>query len=96
MAAMYVAYLLHTCYVGMHNDLTLVNFGIFRWLLCVATMSSLAQHSYKFEMDTEKQRQCRRDNKSLTKSGNARSKQPTESLTNRQWLPGELLSGLKC
>ena len=36
----------------------------------------------------------------LTKSENARSKQllvmPTESLTDREWQPGELLSGLKC
>jgi len=48
-------------------------------------------------MDTEKQRQCRRDDSRLTKSGNARSEQllvvPTESLTHREWLPGELLSG---
>jgi len=36
----------------------------------------------------------------LTESGNAKSKQllvmPTGSLTNREWLPGELLSGLQC
>jgi len=48
-------------------------------------------------MDTEKQRQRRRDDARLTKSGNARSEQlhvvPAESLTNREWLPGELLSG---
>ena len=41
-------------------------------------------------MDTEKQRQCRRDDARLTESGNARSEQllimPTESLTNRVWL----------
>jgi len=53
--------------------------------------------SYEFEMDTEKQRQRRRDDVRLTKSGNARSEQllvvPTESLTNREWLLGELLSG---
>ena len=65
----------------------------FRRLLCVATMSSLAQS----EMDTEKQRHRRRDNVRLTKSRNARSEQllviSTESLTNREWLPGELLSG---
>jgi len=46
-------------------------------------------------MDTEKQRQHRCDDVRLTESGNARSKQllvvPTESLTNREWLPGELL-----
>ena len=45
-------------------------------------------------MDTEKQRQHRRDNARLTESGNARSKQllvvPTESLTNTEWLPGEV------
>jgi len=48
-------------------------------------------------MDTEKQRQHRRDNARLTESGNARSEQllmkPTELLTNRELLPGELLSG---
>jgi len=56
-------------------------------------MSSLAQ----FEIDTEKQRQRRCNDARLTKSRNARSEQllmvPTESLTNREWLPGELLSG---
>jgi len=35
----------------------------------------------------------------LTERGNARSEQllvmPAESLTNREWLPGELLSGLE-
>jgi len=50
-------------------------------------------------MDTEKQRQRRCNDGRLTKSGNARSKQllvmPTELLTNREWLPGELLSGLE-
>ena len=50
-------------------------------------------------MDTEKQRQRRRNNMRLTESGNARSEQllvvPTESLTNREWLPRELLSGLE-
>ena len=48
-------------------------------------------------MDTEKKRQRRRDDVRLIKSGNARSKQllmrPMESLTNREWLPGKLLSG---
>ena len=51
-------------------------------------------------MDTEKQRQHRRDDKRLTESRNARSEQllmmPTESLTNREWLPRGLLSGSKC
>ena len=51
-------------------------------------------------MDTEKQRQCRCDNARLTKSGNARSEQllvvPTELLTSREWLPGELLNGWEC
>jgi len=60
-------------------------------------MSSL--HSYEFEMDTEKQRQSRCDDTRLTESGNARSEQllvmPTELLSNREWLPGELLSGLE-
>jgi len=41
-------------------------------------------------MDTEKQRQRRRDNTRLTESGNTSSEQllvvPTESLTNRVWL----------
>ena len=45
-------------------------------------------------MDTEKQRQCRCDDTRLTKSRNARSEQLlvelTESLTNWEWLPGEL------
>ena len=49
-------------------------------------------------MDTEKQRQRRHDAR-LTESGNARSEKlllmPTELLTNREWLPGELLSGLE-
>ena len=48
-------------------------------------------------MDTEKQRQRRRDEARLTKSGNARTEQllvvPTELLTNREWLPGELFNG---
>jgi len=47
-------------------------------------------------MDTESQRQCRRDDARLTESRNARSEQllvvSTESLTNRVWLSGELLS----
>ena len=41
-------------------------------------------------MDTEKQRQRRRDDMRLTESGNTSSEQllvvPTESLTNRVWL----------
>jgi len=51
-------------------------------------------------MDTEKQRQRRRDDARLTESGNTRSEQllvvHTESLTNTEWLPGELLSGSEC
>jgi len=47
-------------------------------------------------MDTEKQRQRRRNDVRLTESRNARSEQllvvPTESLTNREW---ELLNGLE-
>ena len=43
-------------------------------------------------MDTEKQRQCRHNDAKLTESENARSEQllviPTESLTNREQLPG--------
>jgi len=66
----------------------------FRRLLCAATMSSPAQLRV---WDTEKQRQHRHNNARLAKSGNARSKQllvmPTESLANREWLPGEFLSG---
>ena len=49
-------------------------------------------------MDTEKQRQRRRDDARLTESRNARTELlvvPTESLTNREWLPGELLNGLE-
>jgi len=48
-------------------------------------------------MDTEKQRQRRHNYARLIENGNARGKQlltmPTESLTNREWLLGELLSG---
>ena len=49
-------------------------------------------------MDTEKERQHRRDDARLTESRDARSEQllvmPTELLlTNGEWLPGELLSG---
>ena len=51
-------------------------------------------------MDTEKQRQRIRDSARLTESGNTRSEQllvvPIDSLTNRQWLLGELLSGSEC
>jgi len=51
-------------------------------------------------METEKQRQCRHDDARLIESRDARSEQllviPTESLSNREWLPGELLSGLEC
>jgi len=50
-------------------------------------------------MDTEKQRQRRHDGARLIENGNARREQllvmPTESLTNRERLPGELLSGLE-
>ena len=57
----------------------------------------MVYHSFEIEMDTEKQRQRRRDDTRLTESRNARSKQllvvPTESLTNGEGLPGELLSG---
>jgi len=56
-------------------------------------------HSNGFEVDTEKQRQPRHDTR-LTVSGNSRREQlvmvPTKSLTNREWLPGELLSGSVC
>jgi len=42
-------------------------------------------------MDADKQRQCRHDNVRLSESGNTKSEQllvmPTESLTNREWLP---------
>jgi len=48
-------------------------------------------------MDTEKQRQRRCDDARLTESRNARNKQllvmTTGLLTNRERLPGELLSG---
>jgi len=50
-------------------------------------------------MDNRKQRQRWRGDAWLTESGNARNEQllmvPTESLTNREWLPGELLSGME-
>ena len=64
-------------------------------LLCVATVSSLPQ--LRDRDGYWKQRQRRRDDARLTESRNARSEQllmlPTESLTNREWLPRELLSG---
>jgi len=48
-------------------------------------------------MDTEKQRKHGHNDVRLAESGNTRSEQllmmPTELLTNREWLPGELLSG---
>ena len=48
-------------------------------------------------METEKQRQHRHNDARLTDSRDARSEQllvmPTESLSNREWLPGEFLSG---
>ena len=48
---------------------------------------------------TKKQRQHRNDDAMLIGSGNARSEQllvvSTELLTNREWLPGELLSRLE-
>jgi len=62
-------------------------------------MSSIVYHSYKFEMDTEKKRQRRRDDVRQTESRNARSERlvvvPTELLTNREWLPGELDQNFK-
>ena len=76
--------------------LYLVDFGnLDGCMLCVATTSS-----YEFEMDTEKQRQRRRNAARLTESGSARSEQllmvRTEPLTNREWLLEELLSGSEC
>ena len=63
----------------------------------VATVSSLAQLQVP---DSEKQRQCRLNDVRLTKSENARSEQllvmHAESLTDWEWLPGALLSELKC
>jgi len=85
----YITYIvaMRPCFSGLRQ---------FRRLLCVAIMSSLAQS----EMDTEKQRQHRRDGTRLTESRNTRSEQllvvPTELLTKRKWLPGELLNGLEC
>ena len=79
------------------RHLTWVNFGSLDG--CFVQLVWVVQHSYEFEMDTEKQRQRRHDNARLTKSRNARSEQllvmPTELLSNREWLPGELLSGLE-
>jgi len=47
-----------------------------------------------FKIDSKKQRQCRCDGARLTESESARGKQillmPTEPLTNREWLPGEV------
>jgi len=65
-------------------------------LFCL--LRSAAECIYIICVDIEKQRQRRHDNVRLTES--ARSEQllvmPTESLTNREWLPGELLSGSEC
>ena len=56
--------------------------------------------SYEFEIDTEKQRQHRHNNERFTECRNAKSKQvlviSTELLTDREWLPGKILSGLEC
>jgi len=63
----------------------------------VATMSSLAQLQVQ---DTKKQRQCRCESTRMTESKNGKGKQllmmSTESLTDWEWLPGELFSGLEC
>ena len=79
---------LHCCHATLLSRL-----WQFRRLLCVATMS-LAQLRVR---DGYRQGQRRRDGARLTESGNARSERllvvPTESLTNRQLLLGELLSG---
>jgi len=65
----------------------------FRQLLCVAIMSSLT--SLRCVLRTRDNVDAR-----LTKSRNARSKQllvmPTDSLTNREWIPGEFLSWSEC
>ena len=52
-------------------------------------------------MDTEKQTiLCRHNGVRLTESEDDRNEQllvvPTELLTHREWLPGELLSGSEC
>jgi len=56
--------------------------------------------SYEFEIDTKKQRQHSHNNARLTESGNTRSEQllvmPTELLTDSEWLPWKLLTGLGC
>ena len=47
-----------------------------------------------FKIDSKKQRQRRHDCARLTESESTRGKQivlmPTEPLTNREWLPGEV------
>ena len=84
-----ISHSLHCCHATLLSRLRQ-----FRRLLCVATTGSLAQ---LWVRDTDKQRQRRRGSARLTESGNVRSKHllvvPTESLTNRQQLLGELLSG---
>jgi len=81
---------LHCCHATLLSRLRQ-----FRWLLCVATMSSLVQ--LQVRNGYRKAEATRRDGARLTESGNTRSEQllvvPTESLTNRQRLLGELLSG---
>ena len=61
----------------------------FRWLLSVATVISLAQ--YEFEMETEKQRQCRHND--AKKRAATRDAYRVAKERNREWLPGELLNG---
>jgi len=62
-----------------------------------ATVSSLAQ---LLAWETEKQRQCRHDDvrqrKCQKRAAICDAYVDTESLTDWEWLPGELLSGLKC
>ena len=81
-----------TSYTLLLCDLTWVEFGSLDG--CFVQLLWVVQHSYEYKVDTEKQRQHRHDDARLTESGNARSEQllvmPTESLTNREWLPGEL------
>jgi len=44
-------------------------------LAALCSCYEVVYHSYDFEMDTEKQRQCWRNDARLTESGNARSEQ---------------------
>ena len=86
----------NNCITLLPCDFTLADL-ITAWSTGIATKSSLAQLQV---WNIEEQRQCRRNDKRLTESGNTRNEQllvmPTEQLTNWECLPGEPLNGSEC